>query len=39
MSDKVACKYCGKEYSPKGIKAHENSCSHKPRGEMKIITY
>lgn len=31
MSDeKVECQYCGKEYSPKGIKNHESACSKNP---------
>ena len=29
-SNKVACQYCGKEYSPRGIKAHERACKENP---------
>lgn len=43
MSDesikKVPCQYCGKEYAPQGLKAHENSCSERPKGVMKVITH
>mgnify|MGYP006438781771 CR=1 FL=1 len=28
--DKVACQYCGKKYSSKGIKRHESSCDENP---------
>lgn len=27
---KVACQYCGKEYSPNGVKRHESSCDDNP---------
>jgi len=30
LSDKVNCKYCGKEFSRRGIKAHEKACKDKP---------
>lgn len=29
--EKVACQYCGKEYSPKGIPNHEASCAKNPK--------
>lgn len=30
MATKIECQYCGKEFSEKGIKMHERSCSEKP---------
>lgn len=31
--EKVKCQYCGKEYSPRGIKTHENACSENPENK------
>ena len=30
-SNKVACQYCGKEYSPRGVKTHEKACADNPQ--------
>lgn len=31
--DKVACQYCGKEYSPRGIANHEVACPENPKNK------
>jgi PHP family Zn ribbon phosphoesterase len=33
--EKVACQYCGKKYSPKGVKNHEQACSKNPENIKK----
>jgi hypothetical protein len=35
--EKVECQYCGKEYSPRGIKTHENACSENPENKEEFI--
>lgn len=32
--EKVECQYCGKEYSPKGIKNHESACPENPDNKV-----
>lgn len=31
--EKVACQFCGKEYSPRGVAVHERSCKSNPENE------
>ena len=33
--DKVACQYCGKEFSKAGIANHEKACSENPENKVK----
>lgn len=34
---KVACKYCGEEYSARGISSHERNCSENPENQEKEV--
>lgn len=34
-AEKIPCKYCNKEYSPRSLKSHETSCTSRRQKEIK----
>lgn len=37
VEEKVACQYCGKEYSKAGIANHEKSCAENPENKKEDV--
>lgn len=37
VEEKVACQYCGKEYSKAGIANHEKSCAENPKNKKEDV--
>jgi len=37
VEEKVACQYCGKEYSKAGIANHEKSCAENPANKKEDV--
>lgn len=34
-AEKMPCKYCNKEYAPRGLKSHEHSCASRRQKKVK----